>query len=356
MYSTTAYLYQQIARVLLIDTSGGYFTARYDPVYAKTLTINKGVDNVLLFEFINQDQKPVNITGSSFVFRLVNQAGDRLLLTKSMEVLSASTGRVKVVLDTDETINLESQPASYSIQRTSGNYVQAVYVNANSEARADINIVDSVLPQFIPSADCTVPDLYGKNQFVSGTSTNWPDWANTPQPQVAIYQTEYYSSFMPTNESSFTTVKFDLVGYTGTAKVQAAQNYESAWYDVTEAREYLSETATDYFNVVGFHPILRLALNNSIGYGASGNVVVTDGVVTGITINNAGYNYIAPPRIRIVGDGAGAEATCTIGLNNQIAGVTIVSGGSGYVPMQFQSPVSAVAIFDNGKVENVQYR
>ena len=135
MYSTTVYLYQQITRVLLIDTGGGYFTARYDPVYAKTLTINKGVDNVLLFEFINQDQKPVNITGSSFVFRLVNQAGDRLLLTKSMEVLSASTGRVKVVLDTDETINLESQPASYSIQRTSGNYVQAVYVNANSEAR-----------------------------------------------------------------------------------------------------------------------------------------------------------------------------------------------------------------------------
>jgi hypothetical protein len=356
MYSTTAYLYQQIARVLLIDTSGGYFTARYDPVYAKTLTINKGVDNVLLFEFINQDQKPVNITGSSFVFRLVNQAGDRLLLTKSMEVLSASTGRVKVVLETDETVNIESQPASYSIQRTSGNYVQAAYVNANSEARADVNIVDSVLPQFIPSADCTVPDLYGKNQFVSGTSTNWPDWANTPQPQVAIYQTEFYSSFMPTNESSFTTVKFDLVGYTGTAKVQAAQNYESAWYDVTEAREYLSETITDYFNVVGFHPILRLALNNSIGYGASGNVVVANGVVTGITINNAGYQYIAPPRIRIVGDGAGAEATCTIGLNNQIAGVTIVNGGSGYVPMQFQSPVSAVAIFDNGKVENVQYR
>jgi len=356
MYSTTAYLYQQIARVLLIDTSGGYFTARYDPVYAKTLTINKGVDNVLLFEFINQDQKPVNITGSSFVFRLVNQAGDRLLLTKSMEVLSASTGRVKVVLETNETVNIESQPASYSIQRTSGNYVQAVYVNANSEARADINIVDSVLPQFIPSTDCTVPDLYGKNQFVSGSSTNWPDWANTPQPQVAIYQTEFYSSFMPTNESSFTTVKFDLVGYTGTAKVQAAQNYESAWYDVTESREYLSQTTTDYFNVVGFHPILRLALNNSIGYGASGNVVVANGVVTGITITNAGYQYTAPPRIRIVGNGAGAEATCTIGLNNQIAGVTIVNGGSGYVPMQFQSPVSAVAIFDNGEVENVQYR
>ena len=73
MYSTTVYLYQQITPVLLVDTSGGYFTRRYDPVYAKSLTINKAVDNVLLFEFINQDQKPVNIAGSSFVFRLIDQ-------------------------------------------------------------------------------------------------------------------------------------------------------------------------------------------------------------------------------------------------------------------------------------------
>ena len=65
MYSTTIYLYQQIIRVLLIDTSGGYFTARYDPVYAKTLTVNKGVDNVLSFQFLNQEQKPVDISWPS---------------------------------------------------------------------------------------------------------------------------------------------------------------------------------------------------------------------------------------------------------------------------------------------------
>jgi hypothetical protein len=356
MYSTTAYLYQQITKVLLIDTSGGYFTARYDPVYAKQLTINKGVDNVLLFEFINQDEKPVNITGSSFVFRVVNQAGDELLITKDMEILSAALGRVKVVLNSEDTINIQAQPASYSIQRAAGNYVQAVYVDANSQARADCNIVDSILPQFIPSAECTVPDMYGKNNFVGTAPTNWPDWALTPQPQNAIQMTEFYSSFMPTNGSSLTTVKFDLVGYTGTVKVQAAQNYESVWYNVSETREYLSETVTDYFNIVGFHPLLRLALNNSIGYGAQGNVQVTDGVVTGITITNAGYDYIAPPLIQILGNGSGAEATCTIGDNGQIAGVTIVNGGSGYVPFQFQGSISATAIFTNGKIENVQYR
>ena len=356
MYSTTVYLYQQIVRVLLIDTSGGYFTKRYDPVYAKQLTINKGVDNVLLFEFINQDQKPVNIAGSSFVFRVVNQAGDELLVSKPMDILSSALGRVKVVLSTEDTINIQAQPASYSIQRTAGSYVQAAYTDANSQARADCNIVDSVLPQHIPAAECTVPDMYGKNNYFGVGPTTWPDWALNPQPQNAIQSTEFYSSFMPTNGSSLTTVKYDLVGYTGTVKIQAAQNYESVWYNVTESRQYLSETVSDYFNVVGFHPLLRLAFNNSIGYGALGNAVVSNGVVTSISVTNPGVYYVAPPLIEILGDGAGATATCVISPNGGVSGVTVTNGGSGYLPIQFQSNIAATVLFTNGRVQNVQYR
>jgi hypothetical protein len=95
MYATPAYLYQQIQRVLLIDTSGAgaVFQRRWDPVYAKKLTINKGVDNVILFEFVNQDQKPVNITGSTFFFRLIDLAGDELLyataLNASVEIFTS---------------------------------------------------------------------------------------------------------------------------------------------------------------------------------------------------------------------------------------------------------------------------
>jgi len=356
MYSTTVYLYQQIVRVLLIDTSGGYFTKRYDPVYAKQLTINKGVDNVLLFEFINQDQKPVNIAGSSFVFRVVNQAGDELLVSKPMDILSSALGRVKVVLSTEDTINIQAQPASYSIQRTAGSYVQAAYTDANSQARADCNIVDSVLPQHIPAAECTVPDMYGKNNYFGVGPTTWPDWALNPQPQNAIQSTEFYSSFMPTNGSSLTTVKYDLVGYTGTVKIQAAQNYESVWYNVTESRQYLSETVSDYFNVVGFHPLLRLAFNNSIGYGALGNAVVSNGVVTSISVTNPGVYYVAPPLIEILGDGAGATATCIISPNGGVSGVTVTNGGSGYLPIQFQSNIAATVLFTNGRVQNVQYR
>jgi hypothetical protein len=356
MYSTTVYLYQQITKVLLVDTSGGYFTARYDSVYAKTLTVNKGVDNVLLFEFINQEEKPVNITGSTFVFRLMNQTGDQLLLEKPMVTLSATLGRVKVVLDIEDTINFVAQPGSYSIQRTAGDYVQAAYVDANSGARADCNIVDSILPTFVPSEMLTIPTIYGKAQQLVPGPTNWPDWALYPQPVNTTQLTEFFSSQIPTNGQALTTVKMDLDHFTGTIKFQAAENYESVWYDVTASYTYLNETSTQYFNVVGFYPLIRAAFNNSQGFGAQATAVVTDGVITAINVTNAGQGYVAPPKVQILGDGAGAEAIVTSVGNGQIGAIEVINGGSGYLPLQYQGTVCAQVLISTGYITNLQYR
>ena len=359
MYSTTIYLYQQIIRVLLIDTSGGYFTARYDPVYAKTLTVNKGVDNVLLFEFINQDQKPVNITGSTFRFRLLNQTGDKLLIEKDMTVLSATLGRVKVVLDTADTIEIVAQPGSYSIERTQGNYIQAAFTDDNAGARADCNIVDSVLPEFVASQPVTIPTINGKNSWPQPGPSSYPDWALNPQPLSNNYLTEYYSSHIDTNGASLTTIKYDLEHYTGTVKVQAAQDYESVWIDVTSSTEYFDETGTFYINVVGFHPLLRLAINNSQGYGASATATVVDGVVTGIAVNNAGSGYMAAPYVQILGNGAGATAIGAAFTGpSGIGAITVTNGGSGYLPLNFggTEAQAVTVLITTGYVTNIFYR
>ena len=356
MYSTTIYLYQQIIRVLLIDTGGGYFTARYDPVYAKQLTVNKGVDNVLLFEFINQEQKPVNITGSTFVFRMISQNGDVLLLSKPMETLSAALGRVKVVLTTEDTIDLIAQPASYSIQRTSGDYVQAVYTDANSQARADCNIVDSILPQFQDSANLTIPTIYGPSSWPQNPPSGWPDWALTPQPVNYTQTTEFYSSQIPTHGASLTTIKMDLTHFTGTIKAQAAQDYEAPWYDVTDSTQYLDATESIYLNVVGFHPLIRVAFNQSQGWGAQATATVVDGVVTGITLNNPGYNYIAAPNVMILGNGAGARAVASLAGDGGCGAITVTDGGSGYLPITFGNTQMASVVINNGTVTNLMYR
>jgi len=355
MYSTTAYLYQQITRVLLIDTSGAYFIARYDPVYAKTLTVNKGVDNVLLFEFINQDQKPVNITGSSFVFRLLSQDGSELLLEKSMDILAASVGRVKVVLNKTDTINITAQPASYSIQRTSGSYVQAVYVDDNAGARANCDIVDSVMPDFVPSAPLTVPDIYGKAQNFQPGPTDWPDWALTPQPQNTTQLTEFYSSHIDSSQQNITTIKMGMDHYTGTVKFQAADNYQSVWYDVTENYDFFDETEPQYFNIIGYYPLMRAAFNNQFGWGAQGTLNVTDGVVTSITVTNGGSGYLAPPKVQILGNGAGARAEAVL-ANGVVVSITVLDGGSGYTPIQYQSTNYGTALITPGTITDLQYR
>jgi hypothetical protein len=359
MYSTTVYLYQQIVKVLSVDTNDGEtFTYRYNPVYAKNLTVNKGVDNVLLFEFINQEEKPVNITGSQFVFRLLNQTGDQVLLEKNMSILSPTTGRAKVVLTPAETIDIVAQPASYSIQRSQGSYVEAVYVDANSQARANCDVVDSVLPQFLLSQELTIPDIYGKAQQLTPGPTNWPDWALQPPPVNTAQLTEFYSSHMPSNGQNLTTVQADLDVFTGTIKFQAAETYESVWYDVSESFEYFGESGTKHWNILGYHPLLRMALNTSPGYGAQAQVIVTEsGVVTGVEITAQGQGYIGNPKVQILGNGAGAEAVVT-GLTSTggVAGVSIVSGGSGYLPIQYQSSQQATALFSKGYVQNIKYR
>ena len=344
MYSTQAYIYQQITRVLLMDTGAGEtFIYRYDPVYAKQLTINKGVDNVLLFEFINQEEKPVNITGSTFLFRALNTAGDKILVEKPMVILNGPTGRAKVTLTSSDLLEVLAQPANYSIQRSSGNLTEAVFTNAQAGARAPATIVDSILPQHVPSAPLTIPTTKLSAQTsLDGTAwgsyspgTYWSGNPNGGNYWNSFANTEFYSSFIePVN--GITTVQMTLVGYTGTIKAQAAENYQSVFYNVTESTTYYNETRTIYMNIVGWYPLLRICFNNSVfavpdqpGTPALAYAVTEGGVVTSINIVNGGTGYLAPPKINIIGDGSGATAEATIS-GGVVTGIEVTNGGSGY--------------------------
>ena len=345
MYSTTLYLYQQITQVLSIDTgAGSTFTYRYNPVYAKVLTINKGIDNVLLFEFINQNEKPVNITGSSFVFRVINTEGTTVLLEQPLVILNAVTGRAKVTLMSSQVLELLAQPAYYSITRASGNLLEPVFVDAQSGSRAPLNVVDSVLPQYLPSRPLTIPTVKISAQgSADGTSFGnygggnyWGGNPNGANYWNSFALTEYYSSFIKPIQG-ITTVQMTLDGYTGTIKAQAAADYESIPYNVTESTTYLNHTGTIYLNIIGWHPLLRVCFNNSIfavpggnGMPAQAYAICEDGVVTSIQLQNAGTGYLAPPRINILGEGAGATAVATIGGSGEIASITVTNGGSGY--------------------------
>jgi len=382
MYSTTAYLYQQRTQVLLLDSSGQYFTMRYDPVYAKRLTLNLGVDNVLLFSFVNQDEKPVNVNGCTFTFRVTNTEGSVLLLQEPMTILNAATGQVKVSIPAEHTLELIAQPASYSISVQSGNLNQAVFTNAQAGARAPIDLVNSVFPQFIPSVPLTIPttSLSSQTSFDGASYQQYPGWAgnwyyggNGSWYNNNYENTEFYSSFIePRNY--ITTIQMDLVGYTGTIKAQFAQNYESIWHNVTESTTYYNETRTIHMNVIGWYPLLRLCFNNSLfstpmppGVPANAYAVCTDGVLTDMVLVNGGSGYLAPPQVDIIGNGSGAVVTANIGGDGTVTGFNIISGGSGYwpIPSGGVNPAAypvppanqgAFPIISTGYITNILYR
>lgn len=246
MYITTAYLYQQIQKVLMIDTSGNYFDARWRPVYAKNLKLNLGVDNVILFQFQNQDQRPVNIAGSTFVFRIISQNGENLLYARELTTLNAETGRAKVTIPAADTRHFQQQPASWSLEVSSGNLHQAVFTDDYAGARGDIDIVNSVLPEFVASQILTVPDQAPEN--------------NT-----------YYTSVVDTDGNRLTTFQIDFDSFTGNLSVEgttAGISDTVEWYvidfqDIASGQTVSSLSFDDSsdrvaINVEGFHPNLRL--------------------------------------------------------------------------------------------------
>lgn len=253
MNSTIGYLYQQIQQVLLIDVSGAFFNARWNPVYAKSLKLNLGVDNVILFQFLNQDQKPVNITGSTFTFRIISQDGETLLYSQDLVPLSNALGRARVTIPAADTRIMTAQPASYSIEVASGVLSQAVFTDDSSGARGDIDLVDSVFPRFCASTELTVPD-------------------QAPDSSV------YYTSTVDTQGMPMTTFQFDTQSFTGAIQVQGSTSAVAAtvdWYDVefedlttrTIQNEliYSNSTQRQAITVSGYHPYLRLSLQVSSG-------------------------------------------------------------------------------------------
>ena len=58
--------------------------------------------------------------------------------------------------------------------------------------------------------------------------------------------------------------------------------------------------------------------------------IITDGRVTGITINDSGRGYLNTPFIDVSGSGTGAIVKSIINSAGQITGATIINGGEGY--------------------------
>ena len=252
MYSTQVFVYTQRQIVVLLS---GNSPRSYMPQYAKPLTLHKGVDNQIQFQFLNQEQKPVNITGKEITCRILNYTGTTVLIKKALTLQLPATGIAALMLDPGELEEIDAQKCYYTIEIPSGSFDYPVFVDQNAGGRGDMNIVNSILPSFVPSAMITIPTGQGF------ANTNWIGNTYTADPNSTVYYTSVYTS----NDNPTLTMQASYAGFYGDVLIEGSTDIESDWYPVSAVFSYTDTTETVHYNIRGFHPYIRMSFLSNAG-------------------------------------------------------------------------------------------
>ena len=269
MYSTQAYLYQQKNRIIITEVDADFDTKRSRIVYAKPFRVSRGVDNNLLFEFQNQEQRPFDLSGSTLIFRMISRDGTELLLEKAVTVLNAKFGRARVTINVHDLDNVEPQDANWSVVRQSGILSEPVYMDEQGGSRGEIEIRDAVFPDYVPTAEITMPT---QAEFKGGLRAYGT--FNDANAEVA----KQYSSWTRGRDVEQSTFQVTVKDYTGKLEIQGAMNNDDIWFgkkeypwfivdfsladdnDNIKVSELDLEDSSETFivNITGYYPWLRI--------------------------------------------------------------------------------------------------
>lgn len=247
MYATSVFVYTQRQTVVLLI---GNSPRKYMPVYAKPLTLNKGVDNRIQFQFLNQEQKPVDITGKSITCRILNYTGTEVLLRKALDLDFALTGIASLKLNAADIEGIDAQKAYYSLEIPVGEFDYPVFVDANAGARGDMNIVNSVLPSFVPSQVVTIP-----------TGQPFPNISNSSGNTNLVYDT----SIINTQSNPVLTIQTHYDEYYGNVAILGSSIVDGDFYVIQADDDLANVTETRGYTIHGYHPFVKVEFTSNSG-------------------------------------------------------------------------------------------
>jgi len=246
LYTTSVFVYTQRQIVVLLS---GNSPRKYMPVYAKPLTLNKGVDNKIQFQFLNQEQKPVDITGKSITCRVLNTAGTAVVIAKALDVDLGLTGIASLNLNAAEIEDIIPQKGLYSLEIPVGEFDYPVFVDQNAGARGDMYIVNSVLPSFVPSSNISIP-----------TGQAFPNLANNETSNLT-----YVTSVINTDDSPILTIQTHYDEFYGNVTIQGSSIVDGDWYPIEVDPDLANITETKGYTIIGFHPFVRMSFTSNAG-------------------------------------------------------------------------------------------
>lgn len=124
-------------------------------VYTRPLQIYKGITNVVKIQVKNADQKPINITGHTLTFNVVDDyvfSNANVVLSSEVTLSNAAAGQGYITLTGLDLVQLTREQYTYNvkIQTCWGNV--ASYVDDNYGAAGQLYVSDSAYPVEQPAA------------------------------------------------------------------------------------------------------------------------------------------------------------------------------------------------------------
>jgi hypothetical protein len=224
------------------------------PQYAKPLTLHKGVDNQIQFQFLNQEQKPVDITGKEITCRIISYQGSKVLLQKALTLQLPLTGIASLYVNPADIENIDAQKCYYSLEIPTGQFDFPVFVDQNAGARGDMNIVNSILPSFIPSQSVSIPtgQAFPNINNIDGSNPN------------GASSVTYVSSTVATEDNPIVTFQVEYNQFYGNVAIVGSTIGTGDWYPI-ELHQYANISDTKGYTVRGFHPFIRMEFDSNAG-------------------------------------------------------------------------------------------
>lgn len=253
MQKCPIYLYPN-SLTLLLDLDQN--TRIHNVMYQHELKIQKGLMNKIQFQVKNSDQKLLNISTATFVFRMFNDLDQRELVSKNLDILDLGTtstrGLALLTLNETDTLDLDIGHYKFSVEKFTDGSFEPVYANTYYGSAGSLELRQDSFPVLQPS------QLVTTETFEAGLSYNFDSDAQ---------RFEFYSGRLPAHPEfngadALHTVAFYLNNFKGVIKITGTMENSPGQFGnyATLSTLYFSSNTTKlvYTNVYGIWSYLQI--------------------------------------------------------------------------------------------------
>jgi hypothetical protein len=246
MQKIQSYLYPN-RHILIADLAG--FIVENTIVYAKTVKIYKGVDNVIQFDIQNADQKRLDLVTSPLVtaieMNVMDISGKALASSPYTVTPSSIKGIATVTIPSSDLTDIQHQSLQYSVTATDGDGNNIpLYTDSRFSAVGTIEVVKSAVPT---TRAATVYDRFSGEINYMGNVIN----------HTSAFKSKFYEA-VPTTTL---TVTAHVTNFTGTIYIEGTEDSTISVESFRDATHISSTTYTRYTGTVTF-PTLQIGKNN----------------------------------------------------------------------------------------------